>query len=721
MASDSLCLVPPLVGVAASDGLAHSGRALTMALSPRDDSVAVYSRPIIQAPGNPAGQVEAGENHVYFASMQLAPSTERRNFVTDTWIAYTALREVSETEGALPHVAKGYAQAVRKMVRDYVNLTRVNWQETSKADVKPQFSSEHYRCLHTSFSLFEVLYLPDYDFTEVEEAQCGEEIMEWLNTHFIEPSTEEGVQLSSLEKPWEDENFWPYITRTTLRGLSEASVFFLNILTESHPSATLREFSARLTAHIRSQPRHHNHTLEKDMVRAWRRWVDEVKTMRIQLDHVPEDDRYDGYENWWDRLSQIVGILEGRQEVVRRVCAELGGDWKEVIAAWGVFVDPRLRRRRLQELAAMIFEEFPPDPTNHEDMIHASLFSGNLEEALEYASQLDTWLAAHLADTMKIVSILDSVVDDNDLSIRDRYVLQYAEYLRSDAALWRLTPSYFCSCGEIGKERADQVLLRVPLKPGRSGLEEPGLHKNAPERERSLGDTLREITEICHLYKREAVRRTICRIGAQLLVQQKQFAEAISFAASGEDWPGLGRIVDQILQEYIDHGPVVFARLVGKTIPFLEPLDMNGKGRVIFIRRLEFANRYAEFHQRRLSGDVTGAALDLIAMFEQDVVPNSWWAVVLCDSIELLQHGTLPFSSWEACLLMRKLEEIYLRTSQGSGDDYLPIITRIKAGGEKEALRQLQFVRLALTQYYARCAVLGVGGKDSYSVPRIVV
>jgi nuclear pore complex protein Nup85 len=64
---------------------------------------------------------------------------------------------------------------------------------------------------------------------------------------------------------------------------------------------------------------------------------------------------------------------------------------------------------------------------------------------------------------------------------------------------------------------------------------------------------------------------------------------------------------------------------------------------------------------------------------------------------------------------MRKLEEIHIRTTQGSGADYLSIITRVKAGGEKEALRQLQFVRLALTQYYARCALVGVGGKDDYN------
>ncbi|KAJ3786472.1 hypothetical protein GGU10DRAFT_171770 [Lentinula aff. detonsa] len=58
--------------------------------------------------------------------------------------------------------------------------------------------------------------------------------MKWLNIHFIEPSSEEGDQLSSLDRPWKDENFWPYLTRST-RGLSKASFFSDSLL--HHPSS----------------------------------------------------------------------------------------------------------------------------------------------------------------------------------------------------------------------------------------------------------------------------------------------------------------------------------------------------------------------------------------------------------------------------------------------------------------------------------------------------
>lgn len=52
--------------------------------------------------------------------------------------------------------------------------------------------------------------LPD---VEEEGAVVADEIMEWLNINFIEPSTEEGDYLSGLARAWEDDNFWPYLVR----------------------------------------------------------------------------------------------------------------------------------------------------------------------------------------------------------------------------------------------------------------------------------------------------------------------------------------------------------------------------------------------------------------------------------------------------------------------------------------------------------------------------
>ena len=64
------------------------------------------------------------------------------------------------------------------------------------------------------------------------------------------------------------------------------------------------------------------------------------------------------------------------------------------------------------EIVGPIIEDIPADPMNLEDMVHAELFHGRPEKALEYAAQLDPWLSSHLADLMNALSLIDSETDD---------------------------------------------------------------------------------------------------------------------------------------------------------------------------------------------------------------------------------------------------------------------------------------------------------------------
>ena len=116
---------------------------------------------------------------------------------------------------------------MRKLALDYVNFAKECWVHTAvrvstwflqilnnsiqqSSSETRQVPSDHYRTLYTCLSLFVILYVPEYG---LENAPVGDDLMEWLNTHFIEPSTEEGDHLSTLEHPWADETFWPFLTR----------------------------------------------------------------------------------------------------------------------------------------------------------------------------------------------------------------------------------------------------------------------------------------------------------------------------------------------------------------------------------------------------------------------------------------------------------------------------------------------------------------------------
>lgn len=135
-------------------------------------------------------------------------------------------------------------------------------------------------------------------------------------------------------------------SRATIRGLTKASIFFLKTLSQ-HESEHLRDLTRTLIPLIDGQPRLSNFNSERDFAYASRRWKEKIQALRVEMNRVPEPEREDDFDNWWDRLSDVVGIMEGRADVLQRVCEELGCDWKEVCAAWGIFIDTRLRRQDL--------------------------------------------------------------------------------------------------------------------------------------------------------------------------------------------------------------------------------------------------------------------------------------------------------------------------------------------------------------------------------------
>lgn len=64
------------------------------------------------------------------------------------------------------------------------------------------------------------------------------------------------------------------------------------------------------------------------------------------------------------------------------------------------------------DVVAQVLDEMPPDPTDREDSIHSSLFIGKPRQALSEAAQMDIWLAAHLADLMEPIELIDSEPDE---------------------------------------------------------------------------------------------------------------------------------------------------------------------------------------------------------------------------------------------------------------------------------------------------------------------
>lgn len=94
-------------------------------------------------------------------------------------------------------------------------------------------------------------------------------------------------------------------------------------------------------------------------------------------------------------------------------------------------------------------------------------------------------------------------------------MLNYAQYLHADPALWRITVAYMFSCGETGVRSADEVLMHVPLKLRFVGSSTHGQgdQNNADNlKSGDLAGVVKDINATCYEYQREEVRRTICRV-----------------------------------------------------------------------------------------------------------------------------------------------------------------------------------------------------------------
>lgn len=93
-------------------------------------------------------------------------------------------------------------------------------------------------------------------------------------------------------------------------------------------------------------------------------------------------------------------------------------------------------------------------------------------------------------------------------------------------------------------------------------------------------------------------------------------------------------------------GPLRFASLVADIAPSLQELRAEPGPNGVFVHRLRFAVRYAEFHQRKRNGDAEDAALDLVSIFEEELAPKSWWGVLLNDATPFLQDGMYFISAF---------------------------------------------------------------------------
>lgn len=146
---------------------------------------------------------------------------------------------------------------------------------------------------------------------------------------------------------------------------------------------------------------------------------------------------------------------------------------------------------------------------------------------------------------------------------------------------------------------------------------------------------------------------------------RKDYGLAVAYCASAEDWAGLGRVVDYVLEEYVTSGisplflfsPVARPDLHLLVLPTgaqhfisqasaisgtMQELYTKGPSHWVFYHRFMFVSRYAQLHESLASNDLTAAAKTVVSIIRDELVPRAWGPIVLSDAIPLIRFGMLP-------------------------------------------------------------------------------
>lgn len=469
----------------------------------------------------------------------------------------------------------------------------------------------------------------------------------------------QGNEIMAAKDPWAEATFFPLIARCLLRGFFLAAGEFLRTL-ESHPHPPIAKLGAILAKSVASFPRSTNvkqYPLDHQFISAHKQWLAQLRADIVTFEGGRgRGNWFDGeWSSWEEDFRSVTELLEGKPERLFQEAA----DWREAVGAWGVLVDVGLRRDDLPRVVKRVLDELPIDSTILDDSIQASLCSGDIVKALMGCHELDRWLAAHLGDVFDKLALIPDDEERFDTSLRDYYLLDYADMLQespSQGDLWRVIAEYLAAAGPEGRGRLREYVLHIAVRLGREkkdkGRETMDVEDGEQDDKTASPDfqQFTELRELCAEFKLEDEWRTISTAVAEQLIRRGDLGIAASICLASEDGFLLSRIAEKIFASFVTDGDDAFLALVNslpESMLHEAPqkfsdlrelrLDARESTMVMFASRLAFLSEFRDYLLYLAQSSRSLAAKKLISVLTSGITPVEFWAVLLAESVDLLE------------------------------------------------------------------------------------
>lgn len=264
------------------------------------------------------------------------------------------------------------------------------------------------------------------------------------------------------------------------------------------------------------------------------------------------------------------------------------------------------------------------------DRILLSAFEFDVHAVIKESSEAlgNWWFVAHLTDLLNHCGQLDSHHISHSISLREFLILEYAASLMSHHSLWRVAVDYLLQCPVYGRGHLEEYIEHLPLETDKKAM---------------------KVLRLCEDLEMLAQAQSICKTMSMKALKIGRLGAALAWCLRSKDSTFAAFISERFLTEYCKSGG--FSNL--------DLIDNLGSA-MLLSDRLTFLGKYREFHKMYEEGKFHEAAHLLISLLTSKLAPQRLWLTLLTDTLPLLEHKEIIFSSAQTYELMHCLEEIRL-------------------------------------------------------------
>ncbi|QSL64994.1 hypothetical protein MERGE_002298 [Pneumocystis wakefieldiae] len=306
--------------------------------------------------------------------------------------------------------------------------------------------------LMTLVDSYTLLYCVEAIYLNSDDRNYSELIVEWVNRSDPQPSQEDGLEIMTSRTPCLHPGFWPYVHKGLFKQV--ISCLQQSGIESVEPKAVeVIDTTIDILETFQSSRK----SFGNENILKWRHWRGRVISCirTLKLDNLEISSAF----------RCLFEIISGDRDAIFRE----SDTWQECLGALILLNDP-LNCKTVKDIYRVYDsvvngeDSFTVDETLPVESACAALFSGNIPKAMIQAAQIQSGIAAHIADLLLKAGILEEFeTNEYPLSLRDYLVLNYADQLITNPDTWKIALVYWKTVPEIGIQRIKIVLPRIPL------------------------------------------------------------------------------------------------------------------------------------------------------------------------------------------------------------------------------------------------------------------